>query len=362
MKKITYEYVKNFIESEGYHLLSDSYINSKEKLLVKCQNNHTYKVRFNSFKSGRRCIKCFHQNSKKRKQPKIVSNQKKKLSYQIVKNFIESEGYQLLSDTYINNRTKLLLKCPIGHEYEATFNSFQYGNRCSICNGKHKHSYDYVKNFIESQGYQLLSESYKNARTKLLLKCPIGHEYKVTFVDFKCGSRCSTCSGNKKFTYDYVKNYIESQGYQLLSKSYKNSVTRLLVKCPIGHEYKVTFGNFQKGIRCQQCYFKSTSSKGEQDLAFYVESLGIPIIRNDRNTIVSPLTGYNLELDIYIPSLNKAIEYNGEYWHSDIIRDEIKAIECEKLNIDLLIVKDYNWINNRNLEMEKVKNWLIKIL
>ena len=39
-----------------------------------------------------------------------------------------------------------------------------------------KLTYEYVKNYIESfEGYKLLSEEYKNAHIKLQLKCPEGH-------------------------------------------------------------------------------------------------------------------------------------------------------------------------------------------
>ena len=35
--KLSYEYVKSFIEKEGYALLSDTYVNSRTKLLVDVQ-------------------------------------------------------------------------------------------------------------------------------------------------------------------------------------------------------------------------------------------------------------------------------------------------------------------------------------
>lgn len=58
MKKITYEEIKQYIESFGYELLSDEYINSKEKIKIKCNNNHIYESSWNRFKSGRRCPYC----------------------------------------------------------------------------------------------------------------------------------------------------------------------------------------------------------------------------------------------------------------------------------------------------------------
>jgi uncharacterized paraquat-inducible protein A len=118
----------------------------------------------------------------------------------------------------------------------------------------------------------------------------------------------------KKFTYEQIKSYIESFNYKLQSKTYKNNNTKLEIKCPEDHIYKVTYGNFQKGSRCPECNNSKMYSKAEKEIQAYVAEIfpGI-IINNDRNTILSPLTGYFLELDVYFPELMKAIEFNGVY-------------------------------------------------
>ena len=227
-------------------------------------------------------------------------------------------------------------------------------------------TYTYVKKFIESDGSILLSDSYKNNRTKILIQCPDGHEYNMTFNDFQGRHRCPFCynkrrRSDKKLTYKYVKNFIKDHGYILLSNDYTNSRTELLIKCSNGHEYNTTFNNFQQGIGCPVCWSKSYSSKDEIEVAQFVKSLGIDIVENDRTQIVNPLTQKNLELDIWIPALNKAIEYNGEYWHSFsqvIQKDTIKKQECKKLGIDLLVIHDDKWIENQQLEQLLIKSWL----
>ena len=293
----------------------------------------------------------------------------KKLSYEYVKEYIESFNYQLLSDTYKDSKTKLLIRCPEGHEYEVTWSNFKTGYRCPICYGNKKYTYEYVKGYIESFDYKLLSSTYINNKTKLLLKCPEGHDYKVAFKHFKYKDfRCSTC--NKKFKnnvknlthdYDYIKDYIESNGYKLLSDTYKNNKTKLEVRCPEGHRYKTRFNDFQQGLKCPICWNESTSSKQERELQDYVESLGYDIVRNDRTQIINPLTNKNLELDIWIPNLNKAIEYNGIYWHGrlDIIKkDKIKAEQCKQKGIDLLIIQEDKWVNNNYMVKKIIKGFL----
>jgi len=351
MKKLTYSYVKDYIESFDYVLLSLEYKNAHSKLLVRCPLDHEYEVTFNNFKK-RGCKKCQYIN---------IANQQK-FTYEYVKKYIESFNYQLLSDTYKNTRTKLLLKCPEGHEYKVNFNKFKQGSRCSICFGKQKLKYKYVKSYIESFGYTLLSVKYKNAHSKLLVRCPLGHEYEVKFNNFQQEQRCPYCAGNVKLTYSYVKEYIGSFGYTLLSKTYINCETKLLVRCPKGHEYKIDFYHFQnRSQRCPEC--SKRVSKGEQEVKDYISYIKYDIIKNDRTQIFNTLTGCNLELDIWIPDLNKALEYNGTYWHSNNyqkIKDSIKKEQCIKKNIDLLVIKEDDWINNKEYEKQKISEWLNK--
>ena len=53
-------------------------------------------------------------------------------------------------------------------------------------------------------------------------------------------------------------------------------------------------------------------SQAERDIAEYIESLGFNIERNRRDL----LKPSRLEIDIFVPELNIAFEYNGLYWHS----------------------------------------------
>src|SRR6056297_2574443 len=101
--------------------------------------------------------------------------------YKEIQNYIESNNrYKLLSEEYKNNKTKLEIQCFKGHIFYMSFNAFQSGQRCPICTNinrskKRTNSYEYVKNYIESYGYKLISKEYKSNADKLILKCPDGH-------------------------------------------------------------------------------------------------------------------------------------------------------------------------------------------
>jgi len=117
-----------------------------------------------------------------------------------------------------------------------------------------RHTIESVKADIESfQGYQLLSTEYLSYKKKLDILCPAGHNYMVTYGNFQHGIRCPECSIHTKQTLESAKQYIESFGYQLLSTAYVGANAKLKIICPAGHNYEATYNNFQRGYRCAEC-------------------------------------------------------------------------------------------------------------
>ena len=61
----------------------------------------------------------------------------------------------------------------------------------------------------------------------------------------------------------------------------------------------------------------------------------------------------NHELDIYMPDLKLAVEFNGDYFHDyekfpEVkVNDDFKRIQCEEKGIRLLTIWEHDWIGNR---------------
>lgn len=101
------------------------------------------------------------------------------------------------------------------------------------------------------------------------------------------------------------------------------------------------------------------TSQGEIDVYNYIKEL-LPnekINRNVRGVIGS------LELDIYVPKYNFAIEYNGLFWHSEASGRYLngyhvqKKKACEQNGINLLAIYEDEWKNEnkRNLIQAMIK-------
>ena len=357
-KKHTFEYVRKYYDDRDYTYLSTTYTNNKTKEPVRCPEGHQYEVGFSDFKNGgNRCAVC-------------VGVKKNTIEY--VKKYFKDRDYLYLSTTYTNNKKKELVQCPEGHQYEVRFNDFKNSRRCPKCaneirSEKQKHTIEDVKKYYENEGYKYLSTTYTNNRTKELVQCPEGHQYEVSFGNFQSDYRCPVCSikigsEKRKHTIEDVRKYYENEGYKYLSTKYTNSKTKELVQCPEGHQYEVRFNNFQNGQRCPVCNNEKTSSKAEIELQEFVKTI-TKVICNDRTQIVNTNTGHYLELDIYLPDLKKAIEYNGVFWHSSKeakMKDKMKVDQCKNLGIDLLVINEADYIGNEEKVKNEIREWLLE--
>jgi hypothetical protein len=399
-KKLNYENVKTYIENQGYMLVSDSYKNAFEKIHTVCPQGHDYIVRYYSFKDGHRCATC--------------SGSKKK-SIQDIKSLFKKENYILLSTEYKNNSGKLDVVCPVGHQFKITYSHFSQGIRCSVCAGNKKKNIKEIKECFEKEGYILLSTEYKNTHTPIQVLCPQKHESHVTVANFKQGHRCLDCSGKKKKTIEDIKTVFEKENYILLSTEYKNAISRLSAICPEGHACTLTYGDFKDGHRCLECsghkrktleevknyffnekyivlniayensltdllvvcplghkfntkyrYFQSGRrcpvcsnsgfSKHEKEIYEFIKNFYPETIENTYE-VISPL-----ELDIYIPELRLAIEYTGLYWHSEEYKNKNyhynKMKICNEKGIRLITIFEDEWLERQ----DQVKNFLSSVL
>lgn len=226
--------------------------------------------------------------------------------------------------------------------------------------GRKKYTLVEVKEYIVNFEYELLSTEYVGVLDKLILRCPNGHIYKANFNNFQNGKRCPKCAGRYK-TQNEVKEYIESFDYELISGIYSNAHSKFELKCPDGHSFIMSWNDFQQKHRCPICK-NNGWSKPEKEIAEYVKTIYFnEVIENDRTQIINHLTGKNLELDVWLPEVNKAIEFNGIWWHSSEyskIKDCIKRDQCFERGIDLLVIEQQDWLDDKECQLFRIRKML----
>ena len=269
-----------------------------------------------------------------------------KLTYEYVKSQIEMKGYVLLSKEYKKASEKLDLICPNGHHIQMKYNQLQQGVGCKQCYEENrKIDYNIIKSKVEEHGFELLTtkEEYVDARTKLKVRCSEGHIVEKRYDGIIKGEKCGECCRRTPYDYEYVKKYIEEEGYSLISTTYKNNYTPLTVVCPKGHLHEIKFGSFKFGNRCPIC----KESKGERRIAKILDNFHV----EDKREYKFADCTYKgvLRFDFYIPKSNICIEYDGmqhyqpiehfggeERQKEDNIRDNIKTEYCKNNNIKLI--------------------------
>ena len=144
-----------------------------------------------------------------------------------------------------------------------------------------KLTYEYIKSYIESFGFILISKLYINNSSKLELICPNNHFFNISYNKFNLGRRCKHCSGKEKFTNEYVFNYYKNEGY-FLKNIYKNIFYKNKLICPNGHNIEITFNNFKNhNSRCNYCYREL--NYGENHPNFNPKREEIPLNQRLRN-------------------------------------------------------------------------------
>lgn len=232
----------------------------------------------------------------------------KRFTYQQVKEYIEQQGYRLLSKKYFNNKTKLLLQCPEEHQYQVTLGNFKTGYRCCYCAGKVV-TYEEVERSFQKEGYILLTNNYVNNSTELHYVCDRGHKNITSWNIWQRGCRCPKCAG-RIVTYQQVKEYIEQQSYCLLSKRYINCKNKLSLRCTKGHQYRATWEKFRQGHRCPKC----NESKGEKQLGELLQQVFPDLVTSQDNLDFLGLQ----RVDYAIPTLKLAFEYDGRQHYKPV--------------------------------------------
>jgi hypothetical protein len=154
-------------------------------------------------------------------------------------------------------------------------------------------------------------------------------------------------------------NKIESESNLEIIKCDVNNIRdKITLKCDKGHIFERIVNNAFYHLTCPKCN-NNGSSFAEIDVYNHIkDNINLDVLPNKRD-IISPL-----ELDIYIPDKNIAIEYNGLYWHNDS-NDRIdknyhlnKTKLCEEKGIQLIHVFENEWL----LKPEIVKSILLSKL
>jgi hypothetical protein len=152
---------------------------------------------------------------------------------------------------------------------------------------------------------------------------------------------------------------ILSGDYKLIE--YKNSLLKIKHNV-CGYIFEIYNSNYFDRVKknnclCTKCFpISEQKSIKEKEIVNWLKELDIDFIESDRDILVGK------ELDIYIPSHNLAIEYNGLYWHSELYKNKKyhleKSLKCQEKGIHLIHIWEDEWLSKQDIVKSIISNRL----
>lgn len=357
MRKLTTE---EFIEKarkvhgDKYDYSLVKYKNSQTKVKIICEEHGDFLQKPNSHLNGHGCDKCAR---------KYVSNLKVKNNEQFIKDAINIHGnkYVYFND-YVRSNIKIKILCPKHGEFLQTPNNHLNGAGCPKCSNKYNYTtteFIELANKKHKNKYTY-PDSYINNKLKIRIICPIHGVFVQKADSHLNGKGCSKCHNDKKKTlynkpiYQFIDeaNNIHNNYYTYKS-DYVNTETKIQIICPNHGEFTQTPHAHLSGQGCPKC----KQSKGEIKIIKWLNNIGIKY--EVQKKFKDCIDKRELPFDFYLPDYNICIEFDG-IQHFKIIeffdgeegfknrqnKDKIKTEYCKNNNIKLIRIKYNDNIND----------------
>lgn len=330
------------IEEKEPHITPNG---SKQRIVIgKCSCGNIFETRLESIQKSGRCRKC----AGRARRVDIVGQRFGQLFViSRAEDYVSPEGVHL---------SQFNCKCDCGNTCVVGLSSLRRGQKSCGCiqntagllkeNPGLVEKYDFDKNKEEGIDFDVLT-----ARTsrKVWWKCKeCGNSWLATIASQNDEKKhgCPYCAGSLVIKgktdlasqhpkivaeWNYEKNNIKPDEISC------HSNLKVWWKCKeCGHSWRQTVANrVGRNSGCPKCNIENVNSFCEQAVFYYIKQAFPDAINGDRHI--------GMELDIYIPSLNVAVEYDGEAWHKTESKERIdikKNIVCKQSGIELIRIRE----------------------
>ena len=358
------------------------HVMSKQTPICKIHGVFDKPIKVNNFLVRGNCPKC------KKESKQITSEKFVSICKKIHQNPDGTPKYDYSKTVYTKAENKVIITCPIHGDFEQRANIHKFGQGCPEC-GKKKQADSNTLNteqFVSvckkihqnldgTPNYDYSKTVYTKAENKVIITCPIHGDFEQIAAQHKLGHGCTKCGNENKLHYNteqFVstckkihKNPDGTPKYDYSKTVYTGSNEFLTIICPKHGEFKQLAAAHKAGKGCYQCGLESpnrytNTSKQETAVLEDINNLisDKQILQNTRS-VIGPK-----ELDIYIPELKLAFEFNGLYWHSEREvpnNNQLQKTEmCESKGIQLIHIYEDDWSEKQSIIKSRIKQLLGK--
>lgn len=366
------EYKKKLKGTWGdrYEFMEQPYVNYNTPLKLMCNRHGEFTCSAaNALAFG--CPRCIDiglgRGNSNRVDPNIILNRLQDKYPQFTFPYFEAE--------YVFSQSKITVVCSKHGSWQTNTALLQHrdGPACKQCaieiNGKSKRSS--TEEFITKAKVKH-GERFDYSKTKYVTSFQdvevICREHGSFFTlpnNHLRGATCSKCKYEIQakaaivpFEVFVGRARLVHTEYEYSDEDYKGTDSEVNIKCSVHGWFKQIGYVHLGGARCKKC--AGRGSKGQEELLSYIKNLGFEAVADYR------YGSSRQEVDVYVPELKIAFEYNGVYWHSSKYRANDfhfnKFKECEALGIRLIHIFSDEWKNKSEIVKQLIRMRLGKTI
>ncbi|MCL1882925.1 MAG: zinc-ribbon domain-containing protein, partial [Defluviitaleaceae bacterium] len=312
-----------------------------------CEKEHEWQASVNNRSKGNKCPFCSGRFAS-------ADNSLHTLNPKLSKQWHPTKNGNLTpDDVTIKSSKRVWWLCENHHEWEAVIYSRSDGNGCPFCAGQRlcdSNSLQALNPILSKQWHPTKNNGLTpnnvlpSASKKVWWLCEKGHEWQATVNKRANGRGCPFCSyklvssdNSLQVLYpELSKQWHPSKNGDLTPNDVsKGSNKKVWWLCEKGHEWEASIVNRAiHGRGCSDCNYESQTSFPEQAIYFYLKKHFSDALNRYKHDD-------KWEIDIFIPSLNFGIEYDGFYYHEKSgASDEKKEKQLYDSGICILRIKE----------------------
>lgn len=277
-----------------------------------------------------------------------------------------ADFYSYEKSVYSTYKLPLTITCPTHGDFSQRAGQHMRGNGCPLCRRGRKSSkfkgqtrQQRFESWLEradklhSGFYSYARVVFVNTKTPVTIVCPAHGEFSQTpgnHVDGPCG--CPQCASKSKSDLrtkshaGWIAGFLDAHGESAYDYTVCEDIAAATQRVSIGCHSHGVFRQqayvHQQGLGCPKCSGKESTPEVEmREWLAATLPPGEELQMNTRS-VIPPF-----ELDVYLPGLKVALEFNGTYWHCDERKARLyhqkKSLACRSLGIQLIHVYEHDW-------------------
>lgn len=343
------EFIKKaiIVHGEKYGYTKVNFVNVATATIFICKEHGQFQQRPDSHLRGHGCPICANIGKK--------INQFNKIDDVINKFIqIHGSRYDYSKVNYGGSNVKIEIICKKHGSFFQTPKNHIKGQNCPCCTGSGNLSINnviYQFRDIHGSKYDYTKMIYVNEKTKIIIGCPLHGDFRLTPNKHKQGGGCHRCANRPRYTtrdiiIEFTKIHGKKYDYSLVQ--YVNKITSVGIICNTHGIFYQLPTVHRRGAGCPTC----NESKGELKVAEILSMNKINFIRQYK--FPDCKHKWPLRFDFFLPEYNICIEFQGIQHYKPISifggltnfkycqkLDKIKMEYCNKNSIPLITIK-YN--------------------